>query len=402
MRTVILADFAEPSGGAQAVAILSALGLARLGRSVTYIHGIAQTADRRLAEAGVEVASLGLPDVWTMSAPRAAASGIWNRTAARRLERVLAGLPPGPTVLHLHQWTRSLSPAVLPVLLRSGHPLAVTLHDYFMACPNGVYYRFDRGEPCALTPLSPACLVALCDPRSSLHKAIRVIRTAATRAAIREARFDVVHVSDRGRDTIAPFLPAALRQHRIDNPVEAERREPPAISPGSPLAFLGRLTREKGADLVAKAAREAGMPVLFVGEGPAEAEIRRLNPEATLLGWRPRAEVDALLRGGIRAVAAPSRWYETGPLTIYESLAAGVPVVASCRSGAAEKVVHGETGYVVEPSVEAVADAFRALRDDAVASRMGRLAHRRYWEAPLDLAAHTDGLVELYDGMLAR
>lgn len=402
MRVVILADFAEPSGGAQAVAILSALGLARSGVAVTYIHGTSGAADGRLAEAGIAVVSLGLSDVWAMPAPRAAAAGIWNRHAARRLGEALARLPSGPTVLHLHQWTRSLSPSVLPLLIRSGHPLAVTLHDYFMACPNGVYYRFDRGEPCGLVPLSPACLLAPCDPRSSLHKAIRVVRTAATRAAIRGAGFDVVHVSDRGRDTIAPFLPAGLRQHRIDNPVEAERRAPAALSPGSRIAYLGRLTREKGADLVAAAGREAGMPVVFVGEGPAEAEIRRIDPGATLLGWKSRAEVDGLLGSEIRAVAAPSRWYETGPLTIYESLAAGVPVVASRRSGAAEKVVDGETGFVVEPSVAALAEAFRALRDDAAASRMGRLAHERYWQAPLDLEAHTGRLLALYGAMLAR
>jgi hypothetical protein len=34
--------------------------------------------------------------------------GIWNRDAARRLGEALRGL--APDVIHLHQWTRSLSP----------------------------------------------------------------------------------------------------------------------------------------------------------------------------------------------------------------------------------------------------------------------------------------------------
>lgn len=403
MRVVILADFAQPSGGAQMVAIESAVALRRLGLPVTYIQGVASRADPRLREAGVEVVSLDLADVWSLPAARAAAAGIWNRLAARRLAAALANLPPGPAVLHLHQWTRSLSPAVLPVLSRSPHPLVLTLHDYFAACPNGVYYRFDRGEPCGLVPLSASCLLAPCDPRSGRHKAVRVVRTAATRACLRGARFDVIHVSDRGRDTVAPFLPAGLTQHRIDNPVAAERGPPAQIASDSRIAYLGRLTREKGADLVAAAGRAAGMPALFVGEGPAEAEIRRLDPDSTLMGWRSRAEVDALLRGGaVRAVVAPSRWYETGPLTVYESLAAGIPVIASARSGAAEKVRHGRTGFVVEPDAEAVASAFAALRDPRVAREMGREAARRYWEAPLDPATHAGRLVALYDAMLAR
>ncbi len=80
---------------------------------------------------------------------------------------MLAGLPPGPVVIHLHQWTRAFSPAILPVLFGTGLPVAITLHDYFLACPNGVYYRFDRAEPCTLTPLSARCVAAPCDPRST-------------------------------------------------------------------------------------------------------------------------------------------------------------------------------------------------------------------------------------------
>ena len=49
------------------------------------------------------------------------------------------------------------------------------------------------------------------------------------------------------------------------------RRRPPAATP---IAYVGRLTREKGADLVADAARAAGLPALFVGAGPLDAELR--------------------------------------------------------------------------------------------------------------------------------
>lgn len=402
MRVVIIADFAEASGGAQSVALQSAVALRASGVHVTYVHGVDAPCDERLAHAGVQRLGLGLRDVWDRSALAGAASGIWNREAASRLRSALASLPTGPTILHLHQWTRSLSPAVLSVLLKAGHPLVVTLHDYFIACPNGVYYRFDRGEPCSLAPLSPACIVAPCDPRSMAHKAVRVLRAFATRAATAGTSFDLVHVSDRGRDTVSPFLPSGLAQHRVDNPVDVEMAPPASPAAEGAIAFIGRLTREKGADLVAAAGQATGTPVMFIGEGPAESEIRALNPEAEILGWRSRAEVDQLLRARIRAVAAPSRWYETGPLTIYEAMAAGIPVVASTRSGAAEKVVHGETGLVVEPAVDPLAAAFSALADGDAAKRMGARAYARYWAAPLGPDAHAERLIELYGQILGR
>jgi glycosyltransferase involved in cell wall biosynthesis len=400
MRAVILADFATPSGGAPKVALESARALADAGVDVTYIHAIGNEPHALIDHPRIDRVGLGLHDVWDMAAAKAAAAGIWHREAARRLARALGDVPPGRTVLHLHQWTRSFSPSVFPVLLRSGHPLAVTMHDYFLACPNGVYYRFDQGEPCRLTPLSAGCLAAPCDPKSSLHKAVRVLRTFATRAAVRGGAFDVIHVSDRGRATIAPFLPAGVRQHRVDNPVQTAKAAPARIAQGAKVAYVGRLTREKGADLVAFAAREAGTPVMFIGEGPLEAELRALNPDAEIIGWRPPAEVDRLLRDWARAVAAPSRWYETGPLTVYEAMAAGLPAIASVRSGAAERVASGETGLVVDPTVPALAQAFATLGDLDVARRMGAAAYKRYWDAPPTGEAHAARLIGVYESML--
>lgn len=401
MRAVILADFAVPSGGAQKVALESARALADAGLRVTYVHAIGREGDPLLRHPAIERVGFGLPDIWERPPADAVTAGLWNRAAADGMRRILAALASErEVVIHLHQWTRAFSPSILPVLLASGRPLAITVHDYFLACPNGVYYRFEREEPCTVRPLSPACLAAPCDPRSRLHKLVRVMRTAGVKACLRGRALDFVHVSDRGRDTIAPFLPATARHHRIDNPVLIERGPPATIGSGAKLAYIGRLTREKGADLVARAAAEAGLSALFVGEGPAEAEIRALNPDAEVLGWRSPAEVGKLLSGRIRAVAAPSRWYETGPLTIYEALASGVPAIASSRSGAAEKVRDGQTGFVVEPEIGALADAFRRLAGDATARRLGRAAYDRYWQAPPSLEAHAARLVALYRGML--
>src|SRR4051794_30975566 len=348
MRAIILADFAVPSGGAQRVALESARALADAGVGVTYVHAVGVRGDSLLDHPLIERCGLGFADIWDLPPAQALRDGVWNAKAAHRL-RILLAARPGPAVIHIHQWTRAFSPAILPVCLGSGHSVAITLHDYFLACPNGVYYRFDNDEPCKLRPLSPSCLAAPCDPRSRAHKAVRVLRSALTRQTLKGRSLDLIHVSDRGREAIAPFLPQGLRHHRVDNPVSVERRAPTAIGPDTKFAFVGRLTREKGADLVALAAREAGVPAMFVGDGPLAAEIRSIDPQAELLGWQRAEEVDRLLRSKVRALVAPSRWHETGPLPVYEAAAWGVPAIASSRGGAGEKIVHGETGLVVEP-----------------------------------------------------
>ena len=399
LHVAVLAEFAAATGGAEKVAVESARALAEAGVAVTFIQAVAGPVDPLLDHPRVARLCLGLPDVWSLPAWRGAAEGIWSGEAARRLARALDGLPRTPDAIHLHQWTRALSPSVLPVLARSGAAVAVTLHDYALACPNGVYYRFDRAEPCALTPLSTGCLAAGCDPRSRGHKLVRVARSAALRVAAGGNRLDVVHVCEASRARVAALAGRMhLRHHRIDNPVRVERRDPADPAQGDAIVYVGRLTPEKGADLLAEAARAAGLAAVFVGAGPMEDALRARG-DVEVLGWRSPEAVAALVRERARAVCAPSRWYETGPLTVYEALAQGIPVVASNRAGAAERVLDGVTGFTVAPTVAALADAVRRLRADELVRRLGAAAHARYWAAPTTLAAHARALIALYGRM---
>jgi glycosyltransferase involved in cell wall biosynthesis len=402
MRVVILADFAVPNGGAPKVALESARALAEAGVAVTYLHAIGETADALLDHPAIARIGLGFSDVWDLPAVKGLAAGLWNAAAARRVGAYLAQQPAGETVVHLHQWTRAFSPSIFPVLAGSGHPFAVTLHDYFLACPNGLYYRFEKERPCDVRPMSWACLTAPCDPKNSFVKAVRTMRTGLTSYGLQRASFHVIHVSDRGRDTITPLLPFEVRHHRVDNPVDIPKKPPAEVPANAAIAFVGRLTHEKGADLVAAAAKSAGVEALFIGDGPLAAELRRIHPDAECLGWRSPAEVDALLRTRVRAVVAPSRWYETGPLTVYEAMASGLPVVVSSRAGASEKIVHGETGFVVEPEIGALAGALEDLAQAERAWAMGRAAYDRFWAAPPTPAAHAVRLMAVYDSMLSR
>lgn len=396
MHVVIIAEFAVASGGAEKVALESARGLAEAGTRVTYIQAISGTPDPLLDHPSITRIDLGLPDIWSLGVARAATAGLWHGAAAKALRAALASLPADVACLHLHQWTRTFSPAIMPVLFGHGAPVVATLHDYFLACPNGVHYRFDRNEPCTLRPMSGACLAAPCDPRSPLHKAMRVARTGLLTRTLAGRPLHVVHVCDASLGRMGAMLGhLPLTHHRIDNPVRSVEGPPADPARGDAIAYVGRLTREKGADLVADAARAAGLTALFIGSGPLEDELRA-RPGTEVTGWKAPGEVWDILRRRARALAAPSRWHETGPLTVYEALAAGLPVVASARAGASEKLRHGESGFVVAPERDALASAFTALRDDSVAGAMGRAALARFRDAPMGPDIHAGQLRKLY------
>lgn len=402
MHILILAEFAVASGGAEKVAVESARALAEAGETVTFIQAVAGPRDALLDHPRIACVDLGLTDIWSLPAWRAAATGVWHAEAARRLASCLDALASNPDCIHLHQWTRTLSPSVMPVLFARGVPIFATLHEYFLSCPNGVYYRFDRGTPCDLTPMSGACLAAACDPKSRLHKLVRVARAAAMRRVLVPESLDVIHVSDASVARMGAQLSGfAFHHHRVDNPVRVERGAPADPAGGDALVYVGRLTREKGVDLVAEAAARVGLPALIIGAGSLDDELRA-RPGVEVLPWQHPDVLAAIVRKRARAICAPSRWYETGPLTIYEALAQGIPVIASNRSGASEKVIDGVTGLVVEPEPDAMAQAAARLTDDAFVSALGRAAHERYWARPLSLRHHALTLQGVYRQALAR
>ena len=274
-HVVVVADFGLSKGGAENVAIDSARALADSGLDVTYIFAVGTAADPRLVHPRITTIGLGFPNLWDMPRLAAAKAGIWHRDAARRLTQELQRLPVAGTVVHLHQWTRAYSPSIFRDLLAGPRPLAVTMHGYYAACPTGILYRYDTDAVCTLKPGSLACTFANCDPLSPLHKAVRVVRTWATRHAIAAGNFDAIHVSDRGAASLGPHLPAGVRQHRVDNPVRVASGPRAEIAADSAIAFIGRMTPEKGAEVAAAAAKVAGVPIMFIGEGPSEAAIRK-------------------------------------------------------------------------------------------------------------------------------
>ena len=158
LAIVVALDHACVTGGAAKVAFDSALGLKAAGcRPI--IFAAAGSTDPCLIEAGVEVLCLGQPDIFSDPSRlimRAAAQGLWNFEAARRLRTLLAAVPKDRTVVHVHGWAKALSPSMAGPIADSYLPAACTLHEYFLFYPNRGFYNYRTGEICSLEPMSRA------------------------------------------------------------------------------------------------------------------------------------------------------------------------------------------------------------------------------------------------------
>jgi glycosyltransferase involved in cell wall biosynthesis len=136
----------------------------------------------------------------------------------------------------------------------------------------------------------------------------------------------------------------------------------PSYEPGSYLAFLGRLTKEKGPEAAIRIAQEAGKPLRMAAKIP-RSETRyykeKLHPlvdgEAIkLVGELNDTDKGHLLRGA-SALLFPIDWPEPFGLVMIEAMACGTPVIAYGRGSVPEVIDEGVTGFVVNDEAEAVA-----------------------------------------------
>ncbi|MCC9624250.1 glycosyltransferase family 4 protein [Thalassospira sp. MA62] len=404
LTIVVLTDTAKNDGGASKVAIQSALGLSKNGLRVIYVAGDRALPDRELVDSPVEIVRLNQPSISDPSdRSKAFITGLWNQAAARGLKRVLAPLDATTTVIHLHSWTKSLSTSVIPAIRQGGFPLVLSLHDYFSACPNGSFYDFARHTPCERKPLSLSCITCNCDSRHLSHKIWRITRQNIQRhiGHFPENVDAFIAVSNFSQRILEPFLPNETPIYRLNNPVECLRSEPATPATRQTILYIGRLTSAKGANLLAAAARDAGIRITFVGDGELKSSLEATYPEHTFTGWLDFQHIAQLLNQA-RALVLPSLSYETLGLTVLEAAARGLPAIVSDECAATDVVRHRENGlHFKSGDKTSLSQALLCLEDDGLVAKLGAAAYKHFWASPPTLEKHVEGLVGIYETMLA-
>jgi glycosyltransferase involved in cell wall biosynthesis/predicted metal-dependent phosphoesterase TrpH len=188
---------------------------------------------------------------------------------------------------------------------------------------------------------------------------------------------------------------------RWDRGVDLKRFDPelrdPSLLPGEiKVLYAGRLTKEKGVDLLADAftqakARDPRLHLVLAGGGPEEEALSaRLGDDATFLGWQYGADL-ARVYASADIFMFASRTDTFGQVVL-EAQASGLPVVAVGEGGPASLIESGETGLLTTADPVALADAIQQIVDSPLlAERLRRAAlasvRTRTWEAAMERLA---------------
>ena len=112
------------------------------------------------------------------------------------------------------------------------------------------------------------------------------------------------------------------------------------------IGYVGRLANEKRIDDLAILDSQPDLQLVIVGQGPAEARLKRDLPNAIFVGYKSGADL-------ARHVASFDTFVHTGKhetfcQAIQESLAAGTVVVGPDTGGPTDLIEHGRTGLLID------------------------------------------------------
>jgi len=171
--------------------------------------------------------------------------------------------------------------------------------------------------------------------------------------------------------------------------------------------FVGALRYYKGLHILVEAMKDVDLPVVIMGAGPMEDELRQQAAKMGLknihfLGRLPDEDKFALLELCFSVVFPSHLRSEAFGISLLEGAMYGKPLISSeIGTGTTYINIHQETGLVVPPSDPvALRDAMLALWHDPIsAQRYGQNAKQRY-EKLFTADLMTDQYVKLYRSLL--
>ncbi|MEA5616972.1 glycosyltransferase family 4 protein [Cronbergia sp. UHCC 0137] len=168
------------------------------------------------------------------------------------------------------------------------------------------------------------------------------------------------------------------------------------------LAFLGRLSPEKGVHLAIEIAKKTGWRLKIAGKVDRvdveyfETEIEPLidGKQIEYLGEANHAQKNVIM-GGAVATLFPITWREPFGLVMVESMAAGTPVIAIRLGSTQEIIADGKTGFLCDTVQECIE------KIDKV-GELNRYACRDHVENHFSVQKMTDGYEAVYQDILKK
>jgi glycosyltransferase involved in cell wall biosynthesis len=309
-------------------------------------------------------------------------------------------------LVHVHNYFPQISPYIFWFLTRKGIPSVHTLHNYRAICPTSTLMYKNRLIDRSIHGSCWWALIRKVYKKSfigtfllccmiEIHKKIGTWR-------FRVDKYIVLSDFEKNK-----YVEAGWPEEKIV--VKPNFTRDPYLNTRMPrkkggyALFVGRLSWEKGIDILVKAWENLNMELKIVGAGPLEGSYSQsCSSHVSFLGVKSRPEVTQLMRDS-DFIIVPSVSPETFGMVAIEAFSTGTPVICSRIGALSEIVEDGVTGLHFTPgNQKELEEKVHWLVCNLDKARvMGKNARRRYLECYTP-ERNYEMLIDIYRKVIAE
>ena len=309
--------------------------------------------------------------------------GIYNIKSALRLRKLIDDFK--PDIIHVHNFFPLASPSIFYAAKKQHIPILVTLHNFRLVCPSGtLYYNGEIYEE-NVRRLVPWGAIIKGVYRNSRIETLGLAGITVLHNLIGTWRNKVDKFIVLTEFAKKKFSGSALRVNEekfVIKPNFVDDFGVGETQRDNFFVLVGRLSVEKGIDIVLKALAIKKFKLIVIGDGPLKDHVMSSvdsNPDVNYLGFCAKDVIIHYLKR-CRALLLPSVCYEGFPISLLESFATGTPAIVSRLGSLAEIVQDNQNGLHFDPgNPEDLAAKISMLESEPeLANRLGANARETY------------------------
>ncbi|UMB54366.1 glycosyltransferase family 4 protein [Lutibacter sp. A64] len=270
-------------------------------------------------------------------------TALYNKRTIREVKELIK--KEQPTIVHIHNLYPLISPAILPVIKKMGIPIAMTVHNYRLLCPNGLF--FSKGE--------------ICEKCTGKNKELNCISNNCENSIFKSVGYALRNYWARKngyyRNNVAKYLCISTIQKNklIENDFEPGRcelipnmyrgvlKENFKYNQGDYIGYVGRISEEKGSEIILKLAER--LPNINFKIAGSNDKITTDLKNVEFVGFLSKAVLSDFYKNCVFTLFT-SVWNETFGLSIIEAFAHKKPVIASDLGASPEIIKNNKTGLI--------------------------------------------------------
>ena len=255
-----------------------------------------------------------------------------------------------PDLVHIHNLYPLISPAILPVIKKMGIPIAMTVHNYRLLCPNGLF--FNKGS--------------ICEKCTGLGKEINCITNNCEGSLFKSTGYALRNFWARTKkyylDNIDAYLCLSTLQYKklIDNGFEKKKlliipnmyggdlTQELEYKLGTYIGYVGRISAEKGSEIILELAKKLpNINFKIAGANNKASELGNLLENVEYVGFLNKKQLSVFYLDS-KFTLFTSVCNETFGLSIIEAFAHKKPVIASHLGASPQIIDNNKTGLIYQ------------------------------------------------------